>query len=465
MVPAVFNTDEPESLGLAGSIPVHLRQTCRPAEGAAVSDTDARAALPRTDDLLADAEVLAAGSGLGPDEVRRVVRSVLARARAGEVGVDGVRAAVLAALAAPPSSLAPVLNATGVVVHTNLGRAPLSTAAVEAVVRAAGHTDVELDLATGGRGRRGAGAVAALLAAVPAAEAALVVNNAAAALLLATTALAGGREVLVSRGEMVEIGDGFRLPPLVESAGARIREVGMTNRTTLRDYEAALGPATGAVLKVHPSNYRVTGFTGSASVRELAGLPVPLVVDAGSGLLTPDPLLPDELDATTALADGADVVLFSGDKLLGGPQAGILLGRAEVVEALRRHPMARALRVDKLTLAALEATLRGPVAPVVASLHLDAAEHSRRTVALREAVGAGEVVPCTGRVGGGGGAGVELPGVALALPEGCAVRLRAGTPAVLARVEGGRCLVDLRCVPEAEDVTLAAAVRAALAGA
>lgn len=429
-----------------------------------MSDTDARAALPRTDTLLADPDVLAAGAGRGAETVRRTVRSVLERARAGEVAVGDVRTTVLTELAAPASSLSPVLNATGVVVHTNLGRAPLSAAAVEALAGAAGHTDVELDLATGRRGRRGASVLAALLEAVPAAEAALVVNNAAAALLLACTALAGGREVLVSRGEMVEIGDGFRLPPLVESGGARIREVGMTNRTSLRDYEDALGPETGAVLKVHPSNYRVTGFTSSVPVRELAGLPVPLVADIGSGLLVPDPLLPDEMDAATTLADGADVVLFSGDKLLGGPQAGILLGRAEVLEVLRRHPMARALRVDKLTLAALEATLRGPVPPVPASLHLDPGEHSRRTAALREAVGAGEVVPCVGRVGGGGGPGVELPGVALALPEEVAARLRRGRPPVLARVEGGRCLVDLRCVAPAADDELAGAVRAALAG-
>ncbi|MBM6402585.1 L-seryl-tRNA(Sec) selenium transferase [Phycicoccus sonneratiae] len=427
-----------------------------------MSDTDARAALPRTDALLADADVVRAATGRSPEQVRRVVRGVLSRARAGELAVDAVRPEVLHALAAPASSLTPVLNATGVVVHTNLGRAPLSEKAVEALVAAAGHTDVELDLATGRRGRRGSGALVALLEAVPGAEAALVVNNAAAALLLAATALAQGREVLVSRGEMVEIGDGFRLPPLIESAGARIREVGMTNRTALRDYEDALGPDTGLVLKVHPSNYRVTGFTGSASVRELAGLPVPLVVDAGSGLLAPDPLLPDELDAATALADGADVVLFSGDKLLGGPQAGILLGRAEVLERLRRHPMARALRVDKLTLAALEATLRGPVPPVPAALHLDPAEHRRRTAAVREAVGAGEVVPCVGRVGGGGGAGVELPGVALAVPEACAARLRSGSPPVVARVEGGRCLVDLRCVAPEDDARLAEAVRAAL---
>ncbi|MGG5258924.1 L-seryl-tRNA(Sec) selenium transferase [Phycicoccus avicenniae] len=430
-----------------------------------MSDTDARAALPRTDALLADPDVLAAGAGRAPEALRRAVRSVLGRARAGDLPVAEVRAALLAELAAPASSFSPVLNATGVVVHTNLGRAPLSAAAVAALVGAAGHTDVELDLTTGRRGRRGASVLQALLEAVPAAEAALVVNNAAAALLLASTALAGGREVLVSRGEMVEIGDGFRLPPLVESGGARIREVGMTNRTSLRDYEEALGPATGAILKVHPSNYRVTGFTSSVGVRELAALPVPLIVDVGSGLLQPDRLLPDEMDAASTLADGADLVLFSGDKLLGGPQAGIVLGRAEVVERLRRHPMARAMRVDKLTLAALEATLRGPVPPVPASLHLDPAEHERRTAGLCDAVGTGEVVPCVGRVGGGGGPGVELPGVALAVPEVVAGRLRLGRPPVLARVEGGRCLVDLRCVAPEDDAVLAAALRAALAGA
>ena len=373
-------------------------------------------------------------------------------------------AAAQAALPARSTTLRPVLNATGVVVHTNIGRAPLSEAAVDAVVAAAGYVDVEYDAGTGARARRGRGTLEALGAAVPTAGGALVVNNGAAALVLATTALAAGREVVVSRGEMVEIGDGFRLPDLIASTGARLREVGTTNRTTVADYAAALGPETGCVLKVHPSNFRVEGFTSAATVQELASLGPPVVHDIGSGLLRPDPLLPDEPDATTALADGASLVTASGDKLLGGPQAGIVLGEADVVERLRRHPLARALRVDKLTLAALEATLRGPVPPVTAYLHADAGELLSRTERLAAAVG-GEVVEVVGRVGGGGAPGIGLRGYALALPEACALPLRLGEPVVVARVERGRCLVDLRCVPATRDVELATAVRAALASA
>ena len=294
----------------------------------------------------------------------------------------------MAALPARAASTRPVINATGVVLHTNLGRAPLSAAAVEALVDAAGATDVEFDLATGARARRGRGALAALAAAVPAAEAVHVVNNGAAALVLATTALAAGREVVISRGELVEIGDGFRLTDLIESTGARLREVGTTNRTNLADYADAVGPQTGCILKVHPSNFRVEGFTSSVDVGALAGLGVPVVADLGSGLLAREPLLPDEPDADTALRAGADLVTGSGDKLLGGPQAGLLLGRTAVVERLRRHPLARALRVDKLTLAALEATLRGPRTPTWTALHADpdvlrAALHRARRGARR----------------------------------------------------------------------------------
>src|SRR5205085_1786947 len=248
----------------------------------------------------------------------------------------------------------------GVLLHTNLGRAPLGPAAVEAIRAVAGTTDVELDLATGRRARRGRGVLEALAAAVPAAEAVHVVNNGAAAAVLAATALAQGKEIVVSRGELVEIGDAFRLPDLLTSTGARLREVGTTNRTNLADYHAAIGPETGFVLKVHPSNFVVTGFTSAVDVAQLSTLDRPVVADIGSGLLAPDPLLPDEPDAATALRQGATLVTASGDKLLGGPQAGLLLGRVEVVERLRRHPLARALRVDKLALAALEATLRGP---------------------------------------------------------------------------------------------------------
>ncbi|GJJ22954.1 hypothetical protein MTY414_66270 [Mycolicibacterium mageritense] len=307
----------------------------------------------------------------------------------------------------------------------------------------------------------------ALLAACPAAEDALVVNNGAAALVLATTALASGREVVVSRGELIEIGAGFRLPDLIASTGARLREVGTTNRTHLTDYADALGPDTGCVLKVHPSNFRVTGFTSGVSLPELRQMlsdnGIPLVVDLGSGLLEPDPLLPDEPDAATALSQGADVITGSGDKLLGGPQAGIVLGRAEIVARLARHPLARAVRADKLTLAALEATVCGGPAPVVQALHADPGMLRARAERIAGAVGAA-VVPHDGRVGGGGAPGVPLPGWAVRLPEAVAARLRAGDPAVLPRVHDGACLLDLRCIPEADDERLLAAVRTALDG-
>jgi L-seryl-tRNA(Ser) seleniumtransferase len=351
------------------------------------------------------------------------------------------------------------------VLHTNLGRAVLSDAAAEALVVAGGATDVELDLATGRRARRGRGALAALAAAVPAAQDVAVVNNGAAALVLAATALAAGREIVVSRGELVEIGDGFRLPDLLVSTGARLREVGTTNRTALADYAAAIGPDTGFVLKVHPSNFVVRGFTSAVAVRELAGLPVPVVADIGSGLLTREPLLPDEPDAASALTDGAALVTASGDKLLGGPQAGLLLGRREVVEALRRHPLARALRVDKLTLAALEATLNGPPTPTHAALTVGAELLQSRAEALaavlRDAAVDAVATASTGVVGGGGAPGVELAGAAVALPSELAVPLRTGDPPVVGRVEAGRLLLDLRCVPPAlDDVVRDAVLRA-----
>ncbi|OBJ72654.1 L-seryl-tRNA(Sec) selenium transferase [Mycobacterium sp. 1274756.6] len=433
-----------------------------------MTQTDPRRRIPRTDQLLASPAVERARARLGEHVVAAVVRAVQQRARRGELAPKAVAAEVAAALAdRSAATLRPVLNATGVVVHTNLGRAPLSAAAVDALVAASGYVDVELDLATGSRSRRGLAARAALLAACPAAGDALVVNNGAAALVLATTALAAGKEVVVSRGELIEIGAGFRLPDLITATGARLREVGTTNRTHPDDYAAALGPHTGCVLKVHTSNYRVEGFTAAVDVDELAALAghhgVPLVVDLGSGLLAPDPALPEEPDAATALAAGADVVTASGDKLLGGPQAGLILGAADPVAVLARHPLARAVRADKLTLAALEATVAGPTPPVTAALHADPARLRARTEALAAAVGA-DVVAHDGRVGGGGAPGVPLPGWAVALPAATAAALRTGDPAVLPRVSDGRCLLDLRCIPEADDERLTAAVRAALAG-
>src|SRR4051794_3361763 len=292
------------------------------AESADDGAGDPRRRVPRTDAVLADPRLAADTERLGRPVVKAAVVAALGKVRAGEIAAEDAADAALGALPRRSTTLRPVINATGVVLHTNLGRAPLSRAAVEAVEAVAGTTDVELDLATGRRARRGRGALAALAAAVPAAEAVHVVNNGAAAAVLAATALAQGKEIVVSRGELVEIGDGFRLPDLLESTGARLREVGTTNRTTLGDYAAAVGPSTGFVLKVHPSNFVVTGFTAAVEVGELATLTrgggsgterVPVVADIGSGLLAPDPLLPDEPDAAGTLAAGAALVTASGD--------------------------------------------------------------------------------------------------------------------------------------------------------
>lgn len=430
-----------------------------------MADDDQRRRVPRTDTVLAHPEVAQALDRHGRTVVKAAVVAAQQQVREGVIQPEEVVGAALAALPRRASSLTPVLNATGVVVHTNLGRAPLSPMAIEAVVDAAGYVDVEMDLGSGVRSKRGAQALAALRDAVPDAEDALVVNNGAAALVLATTTLAAGREVIVSRGEMVEIGDGFRLPDLIASTGARLREVGTTNRTHLRDYAGAIGPDTGCILKVHPSNFRVDGFTSAVGLEELADLGVPVVMDVGSGLLAPDPALPDEPDAATALRQGAHLVTASGDKLFGGPQAGLVLGRAELVERLRRHPLARAVRVDKLTLAALEATLRGTDTPVAQAIHADAADLLPRTRALAEALGR-DVVAVDGRVGGGGAPGVPLPGHAVQIPVDAVPRLRQpvdpAVTAVVARVEGGRGLVDLRCIPPGSDDDLLTALRHAL---
>ena len=432
-----------------------------------MSATDPRSRIPRTDRLLADPRIESAGSGLGATAVRAAITAAQARARAGEIAPEDVTSAVVTELSARgASSLTPVLNATGVVVHTNLGRAPLSDAARQALQAASGYVDVELDLTTGQRSGRGVAARQALLDACPAAEDALIVTNGAAALVLATTALAAGREVVISRGEFVEIGAGFRLSDLMESTGARLREVGTTNRTHPADYRDTMGPQTGCILKVHPSNFRVDGFTSSVPIAELRALAdergVPLVVDVGSGLLTPDPALPHEPALSEALEAGADAVIASGDKLLGGPQAGLLLGRTETIRRLARFPLARAVRADKLTLAALEATLRGGPTPVASALHADPHRLRERAEALAAAVGA-QVVAHDGRVGGGGAPGVPLHGWAVRLPEATARPLRLGTPAVLPRVHDGACLVDPRCVPEERDADLLGAMRAALA--
>ena len=349
-----------------------------------------------------------------------------------------------------------MLNATGVVLHTNLGRAPLSAAAVEALVAAAGTTDVELDLATGRRARRGRGALAALAAAVPAAEAVHVVNNGAAALVLAATALAAGREIVVSRGELVEIGDGFRLPDLLASTGARLREVGTTNRTHPRRLRATPSAReTGFVLKVHPSNFVVTGFTRSVGGRPSSptARPCPSSPTSARACSRPTRCCPTSPTRPARCAAGADLVTASGDKLLGGPQAGLLLGRAELVERLRRHPLARALRVDKLTLAALEATLTGPRTPTAAGAARPTARRcAARAGALAARLVAGRrpapcVVPSDAVVGGGGAPGTPLPscrgGAAAGVRRAAAHRRR--PPVARAGVERGRLLLDLRC--------------------
>jgi L-seryl-tRNA(Ser) seleniumtransferase len=423
---------------------------------------DRRRAIPSTTAVLADPAIEAARERLSHPAVVAAIRAAQAEARAGELEPAEVTARALALLDAPAATLTPVINATGVVLHTNLGRAALSADARAALLAAAGATDVEWDAATGARAPRGRQALAALLAAVPAAEAALVVNNGAAAALLAVAALAGGRAVLLSRGEFVEIGDGFRVPELLRQAGAEIREVGTTNRTALRDYQDAAGPDVAAILKIHPSNFVVSGFTSSVSIAELATVGPPVIVDAGSGLLTPHPLLPGELDVTSSLAAGAAVVTASADKLLGGPQAGLVLGPATYVQALRRHPLYRALRVDKLTLAALEATLRGGPTPTWDALtaDADALRQPAHDLAVQLAAAGIDATPteCTSRVGGGSAPAVTMPSWAVSLPEAYAEPLRANRPCIAGRIEAGRLLLDLRCVEPPQRAAIATAV-------
>lgn len=442
-----------------------------------VAGDDPRRRIPRTDALLALEEVERAKQRLGDERVRDVVRDVQSRARAGAIVPEEVEGAVIAALEGVHAcAFTPVLNATGVIVHTNLGRAPLSPQAINALEAAAGYVDVEFDLATGLRGKRGVSTREALLRACPAAQDALAVNNGAAALSLIATALAGPgsgqrREIVLSRGEMIEIGAGFRLTELIESTGPVIHEVGTTNRTHLADYEKALGENTAALLKIHASNYVIKGFTSAVGIAELADLAhahdLPLVADIGSGLFSPEPLLPDEPTLTEALEQGADLVLASGDKLVGGPQAGLILGKKEWVERVARHPLARAMRADKLLLAALEATVAGPTPPVLEALHTDPDALKARTEKFARTIGERanepcEVVPHDGRVGGGGGAEVPIPGWALSLPERLATELRSLEQPVVATTRDGVCLVDLRCIPESEDDSLASAIAALL---
>jgi L-seryl-tRNA(Ser) seleniumtransferase len=357
-----------------------------------------------------------------------------------------------------------VLNATGVLVHTNLGRAPLADAAIARVVEVAGSSNLELDLSSGSRGSRH-DHLAPLLRRLTGAEAALVVNNNAAAVLLALAALAHGREVLVSRGELIEIGDGFRIPDVLAQSGARLVEVGTTNRTRAADYAAAIGPETALLLRVHQSNFRISGFAERPRLDELAAVArrheLPLVDDLGSGALVD---VEGEPTPASALAAGADLVCFSGDKLLGGPQAGIVVGRAGLVERLRRHPLQRALRPDKLQLAALEGTLllaldRPGEIPVLRMLREPAEAVRARAGRLAAAVG-GTVEETVARAGGGALPLAELPSFACAVEEELAAALRAHDPPVVAVVRDGRTLLDCRTLTDAEAGEVAEAVLA-----
>ncbi len=388
---------------------------------------------------------------------------------------------LLAQLAQP--SLRRVLNATGVIIHTNLGRAPLPGAAAEAVAAAArGYSNLELDLDTGTRGARHEH-VEGLLCELTGAQAALAVNNGAAAVLLAAAALAGpGRAIVVSRGQLIEIGGGFRIPDVLATSGAALVEVGTTNRTRRRDYERALSGGeheVGAILRVHQSNFRSVGFVEEVPIEELCRLGVPVIDDIGSGVLadaTTIPALADEPSLRRSIAAGATLVCCSGDKLLGGPQAGLLTGRSEAVAAARRHPLARAMRIDKLSLAALEATLilyRDPEQarreiPVLAMLDVDQGQLASRAGRLREGIGfRSEILQTVAKVGGGALPLLELEGPAVALPAdvnpvAVARALREGDPAVIARISDGRVLLDPRTLADDEVALAARAARSAL---
>jgi L-seryl-tRNA(Ser) seleniumtransferase len=416
--------------------------------------------LPSVDELCRDVDdPLAVDAG----------RAVLARAREEiRAGVDpGDLAARLRdeLLDARAASLRRVLNATGVIVHTNLGRAPLADEALARVVEVGrGYSNLEYDLAEGARGSR-QDHVAPILRRLTGAEAALVVNNNAGAVLLALAALAEGREVVVSRGELIEIGDGFRIPEVLARSGARLVEVGTTNRTRAADYERAIGTETALLLRVHQSNFRVVGFTEAPRLDEVAAVArrhgLPLVDDLGSGVLAE---LPGEPSAKEALAGGADLVCFSGDKLLGGPQAGIVVGRADLVERLRRHPLQRALRADKLTLAALEGTLllyldAPERIPVLRMLREETPAVRARAERLAELTG-GTVEETVARVGGGALPLAELPSFACAVDEELAAPLRLGDPPVVGVVRDGKLLLDCRALADDEVDAVAAAVAA-----
>jgi len=428
--------------------------------------------LPSVDELARDERLAGEPAALAVEAARAALARAREAIRAGhDPGDLGQRAAQELASARAPS-LRRALNATGVIVHTNLGRAPLAETALQRALDVGrSYSNLEYDLTAGARGSRQDHA-ASILRRLTGAEAALVVNNNAAAVMLALAALAEGREVLVSRGELIEIGDGFRIPDVLVRSGARLREVGTTNRTRVADYERAIGPDTAVLLRVHQSNFRLVGFTEQPKLEELAAVAhdheLPLVDDLGSGALSDSLLLGDEPTAHGSLAAGADLVCFSGDKLLGGPQAGIVVGRADLVERLRRHPLQRALRADKLTIAALEGTLglyldperAQREVPVLRMLHEPAETVRARAGRLAEAVG-GEVEETVARVGGGALPLAELPSFACAVEEDLAAPLRAGEPPVVGVIRDGRLLLDCRTLTDAEAEEAASAVRAA----
>lgn len=414
-------------------------------------------------------------------------------------GIEAARAAIAAGAAAPTEeeivdgivalaerllrpSLRPVINATGVIIHTNLGRAPLSDEAMAAMAAvSAGYSNLEFDLEAGERGSRLAH-LEALLRQVTGAEAGMAVNNNASAVYLALSALAQGREVIVSRGQAVEIGGGFRIPDVMRQSGARLVEVGTTNRTYLRDYEAAITAETAAIMRVHASNFRIVGFTESPAIEDLARLGhehgLLVIDDLGSGCLLDTTAfgLAPEPTVQGSVAAGVDLVLFSGDKLLGGPQAGIIVGRRHLIDLLRRHPLARALRMDKASIAGLAATLRHYLrgeavekVPVWRMIAAPLAEMERRARRWARAVGPpAMVVDGRSMVGGGSLPEESLPTKVLAVPgdggylSEVARRLRASDPPVVGRIDGGRLLLDPRTVEPAQDRALVTALRAAL---
>ena len=425
--------------------------------------------LPSVDRLVADPRLADASHALVVAAARVVLERARVAIREGRDPGDLVEAtrAELAAAARP--SLRRVLNASGVLIHTNLGRAPLAQAALDRVVEVGGsYSNLEYDLEAGARGSR-QDHLTALLREIIGGEASLVVNNNAAAVMLALAALAEGREVLVSRGELIEIGDGFRIPDVLARSGARLVEVGTTNRTRAADYERAIGPNTALILRVHQANFRVVGFTEQPALGELAAIAkkagLPLVDDLGSGALT---AIGDESTAAASLSAGTDLVCFSGDKLLGGPQAGILVGRADLIERLRRHPLQRALRADKLTLAALEGTLalaldparaRAEI-PVLRMLDEPIGSVRERAERLARLVG-GEVEETVAKAGGGALPLAELQSYACAVEEELFDPLRLGEPPVVGIVRDGRLLLDVRALTDGEVDEVAAAVAVA----